>query len=322
MDTTPTDRQLEFCRNLLAERKGVAAAEAIRAELNETARRTGAMPSRQEVSSAIDRLLKVAKPARPVTVDVEFANVPKGRYAFTATDGHVAFAKVWVARTGRRGVDLLIGAPGDWRQETLSRTAAHTVLEQIATDPEGHARLFGQKTRSCGNCGSPLTDPQSRAAGYGGTCAENNGFWYPTREEALRLLDETEGPESFETSNVGRALIDMAAEPVGVSGLTLPEIVAQSRACHPDWDAADHALYLIGEEGINVRVAELAKRFGLTNPDSAPADDTWSSAPRGAPKPPAPVTPQPSTLRVASEATDPSQLDPELVRRALAGVRR
>lgn len=32
------------------------------------------------------------------------------------------------------------------------------------------------------------------------------------------------------------------------AGLTAHEVVLQSRACHPDWNAADHVMYLTCEE--------------------------------------------------------------------------
>lgn len=35
------------------------------------------------------------------------------------------------------------------------------------------------------------------------------------------------------------------------AGLTLEEVVAQSAAIHPDWDANEHAHYLTAEEGFS-----------------------------------------------------------------------
>jgi len=122
------------------------------------------------------------------------AGVPAGRYAVQGSDRTVDFYKVdhgsgrWA---GFVFASLLIGAPGDFAEQRLSKAATATLLERIrVAGVEDSARLYGEKTKSCGSCGADLSDPQSRAAGYGEKCASNHGYWYPTRAEALEILGE------------------------------------------------------------------------------------------------------------------------------------
>jgi hypothetical protein len=125
-------------------------------------------------------------------------DVAAGRYALTGTDGQVRFYQVDRPTEGRWAgyvfVKVLIGSLGAWRKERVNRSQQPEILRLIAKDQEGAARLFGQKAKQCGHCHSPLSTPQSRAAGYGETCADNHGYWYPKLEEALRLLKEMGEP--------------------------------------------------------------------------------------------------------------------------------
>lgn len=48
---------------------------------------------------------------------------------------------------------------------------------------------LGRTYGFCCNCGKELTEDTSIAVGYGPTCAENNGWYYPSKAEAARMLD-------------------------------------------------------------------------------------------------------------------------------------
>lgn len=179
-----TDRQKEFVRTLLAERAGNPAAEAIRAALN--AARDNDNLTVDVVSAAITALLEIPKTAAPT--------VPDGRYALAAEDGHFVFYLVssptegtWAGRTF---VVQLIGSVGSWSEQRLSAQVTRSILDRIAVNPEEAARMFGIKAEACGYCGSPLSNIQSRAAGYGETCAHKHGFFYPTEAEAKEILQE------------------------------------------------------------------------------------------------------------------------------------
>lgn len=181
-----TDRQKEFVRTLLGERTGVEAAEQVRTRLNE-ARVAGTLTA-AFVSACIDALLEIPKAEAQAETEV-----PNGRYALPAEDGHFVFYQVdhgtgkW---DGYTFVSQLVGSVGDWDDQRLSRDVSRSVLARIAADPEEAARMFGIKARACGYCGSPLSNLRSRAAGYGETCADNHGFFYPTEAEAREILAE------------------------------------------------------------------------------------------------------------------------------------
>ena len=58
------------------------------------------------------------------------------------------------------------------------------------------ASAFGKQIGRCFNCmsiGRPghLSDDRSLAVGYGPDCAANNGWWYPTADEAAQILRGT-----------------------------------------------------------------------------------------------------------------------------------
>jgi len=59
---------------------------------------------------------------------------------------------------------------------TAALPALQGVLETIAADPLAYARAYGLETKECCFCATELTDPRSRAAGYGPTCAKNYGL--------------------------------------------------------------------------------------------------------------------------------------------------
>lgn len=177
-----TAKQKDFVRSLLAEREGNAEAEAIRQRLNKA--REEFRLTLEFVSGVIGELLEI----HPVEV------VPAGRYALPAEDGHFVFYKVDTPTEGKWAgytfVSQLIGSVGDWSEQRLDKSHSKSVLHRIAADVEEAARMFGLKARACGHCLSPLSNVQSRAAGYGETCANNHGYYYPSKEEAQTILSE------------------------------------------------------------------------------------------------------------------------------------
>lgn len=161
-----------------------------------------------KLSVQVEKLERARPPGLTLPAEIRQAatpqpvnDVPEGRYAVRGSDRTVDFYKVDCPTEGRWAgyvfASLLTGAPGDWAKQRLSKPATATLLARIqAAGVEDSARLFGEKTESCGNCGSPLSDPQSRVAGYGETCAGKHGYWYPTLAEALEILNEGVDPES------------------------------------------------------------------------------------------------------------------------------
>ena len=120
--------------------------------------------------------------------------IPDGKYALQADDGHFVFYQIDNPTEGKWAgytfVSQLIGSVGDWQEQRLSRQVSDGVKARIAANVEEAARMFGIKAKACSYCSSPLSNIQSRAAGYGETCANNHGFFYPTEAEAREILAE------------------------------------------------------------------------------------------------------------------------------------
>jgi hypothetical protein len=188
----PTGPMLNYVVSLASDRVAPSLGSCGEERIENIAAQLEGRPDKWTVSKWIDYLKQ-----QPVDVKDGYAQpqVPAGRYAVYGDDGTVDFYQVdkpeqgrWVGHTF---VKLLIGAPGSFNEQRFDKTTAATILRKIETSGvENSARLFGQKTEHCGNCMSPLTQPQSRAAGYGGTCAGKHGYWYPSLAEALRILEE------------------------------------------------------------------------------------------------------------------------------------
>jgi hypothetical protein len=186
-----SEKQVAFLTKLFAEKDWAGVVDGIDIDTQK------AVPtlSSPQASKVIDALLSaprkvvMADPADPTT------KVAPGRYAVYGQDGTVDFYQIDRPTQGKwegyTFIKLLVGSVGDFSETAVRGAAARTVAQKILdAGVEESARLFGQKTRHCGHCSSPLSNPQSRAAGYGDTCASKHGYWYPTLAEALALLGE------------------------------------------------------------------------------------------------------------------------------------
>lgn len=140
--------------------------------------------AKREASRLIDttKALPIVRATAPRVAGADaFASIPTGKYAFTADAGHTAFAQVnrptrgrWV---GRVFVDLLVGAPGDWRKIAQRGASATTILAKIeAQGAEVSMARYGHEHGRCGACESPLSDPVSIARGIGPVCARRRGW--------------------------------------------------------------------------------------------------------------------------------------------------
>lgn len=121
-------------------------------------------------------------------------DIPAGKYALKRQDGQIVFYQVDRPEEGKwRGYTFtkrLVGGVGHWMTYPVQRQERDGIERAIAVDREGAARLFGLTAEACSHCSSPLSIPQSRAAGYGEKCAAKHGYWYPTLAEALKMLGE------------------------------------------------------------------------------------------------------------------------------------
>lgn len=204
-----TEKQFTFIVNLAAKKEypvaGQTTEEAFILErLFDATTGSGKDLFKGEASDVIQYLLerpdkaKEADGANWPTDQPDAAAVPAGRYALEGSDGIVRFYKVdrpekgkWAGYTFTKS---LIGGIGHWQEQGLRKDASAGIIRDIAAvGSEVSARLFGQKAKQCGNCMSPLSNVQSRAAGYGQDCAAKHGWWYPTKREAQALLGEKDG---------------------------------------------------------------------------------------------------------------------------------
>lgn len=73
-------------------------------------------------------------------------------------------------------IKRLIGAPGKYREEVMSRPVREKILARIEEDPKKAMTDYGLQSGRCGKCSSPLTDPESLALGIGPVCRQKMGW--------------------------------------------------------------------------------------------------------------------------------------------------
>lgn len=180
-----TERQIGFLASLRAERdidpEGQAWLDA------RLPGRDGEAPAivitKAEASIAIERLL--ARPKRQAATGAggSLPDVPEGRYALPGEGDQpdITFWRVdrptegkWA---GRVFVKPVYGAPGSLRTgNNVYGATRQAVLAAIARDPAEASRRFGLELGTCGVCGSPLTNEESRALGIGPICRAKTGW--------------------------------------------------------------------------------------------------------------------------------------------------
>lgn len=87
------------------------------------------------------------------------------------------FFRAKTARSGRRYMQRLTGAPGGFSTEYMPGSQATTIklAELLAIDPAGYLQAFGEHYSVCGKCGAELTDDDSRRRKLGPDCARQLG---------------------------------------------------------------------------------------------------------------------------------------------------
>jgi hypothetical protein len=180
----PTPRQIEFIESLRAER---ALTPADVAWLDSNPPTTKA-----RASEIITSLL--AAPKTPTAVAAASpANVsrsrypspellPEGRYALPEQAGaQITFWRVDRPAEGRWAgyvfVKACYGSPGSLRYERVDTRSGIEVAARIAEyGAERASKLFGTELGTCGVCGSPLTNRESRELGIGPVCRAKVGW--------------------------------------------------------------------------------------------------------------------------------------------------
>jgi hypothetical protein len=109
---------------------------------------------------------------RPMALEIP--TVPDSKYALYDGQGNITFFEV---KTGKgkwahmQFVSRLVGHPGDFMRYPVKGEAKGMVLRDIDMNPKAAAVRFGKHFTVCAACGSPLSDPDSIAAGVGPVCA-------------------------------------------------------------------------------------------------------------------------------------------------------
>jgi hypothetical protein len=104
-------------------------------------------------------------------------DVPASKYALYDGDGKIIFYEVRIGKAGTRWdgfrfVDHLVGHPGDWARYPVKGEARKQLLLDIGMNPKAAAVRFSKHFTICAVCSSPLSDPESVAAGLGPICAQ------------------------------------------------------------------------------------------------------------------------------------------------------
>jgi hypothetical protein len=107
-------------------------------------------------------------------------SMPAGRYALLK-DEQWRFYQVDKPTEGKwRGyvfLKQLFGAPGDYRKESIrNHGVRNAILAAIDEDPRTAAIDYGMQSQTCSLCSSPLTNPDSIAAGIGPVCRGKVGW--------------------------------------------------------------------------------------------------------------------------------------------------
>jgi len=117
-----------------------------------------------------------------------------GEGLYQHADGIVR--KVYMTRNDRLACKVLVVTEHDGEfhgsfeyEQGGRRIVAEAVAAGTARQmTQDEAAAFGRQYSFCCNCAKYLDDDRSLAAGYGPTCAENLGWWYPTYPEAAAIL--------------------------------------------------------------------------------------------------------------------------------------
>ena len=105
------------------------------------------------------------------------------------------------------------------------------------------ASAFGRQSHRCFNClsiGRPgrLSDDRSLAVGYGPDCAEHNGWWYPTADEAAQILRGTLDLDAKLTQALAAGIV-MPAAPTEAEAEEIVESIVTGTPLDAELDDID-----------------------------------------------------------------------------------
>lgn len=183
--TPPTERQLSYLRNLVAQKQ-------MPAEVRAGAELAMSQPdfTKAQASRFIDRLSTLQdKPreARPApAAKAHLVGLPHSKYALVRADmgsaahlvrpdNDLGFFEVKEYR-GTVYMRQLHGAPGSFNRVRVDSVDELAVAALIAKAPLEGAQRFAAHYSCCARCGAELTDQTSRELGLGPTCRAQFGL--------------------------------------------------------------------------------------------------------------------------------------------------
>lgn len=111
----------------------------------------------------------------------------ESKRAYLLNDGTVCVG--YTTREGHPAMKRLVITEGHGTLDYWK--GGRAIAQRIGGRPltEKEAANLGRTYGFCCNCGRDLTEDTSLAVGYGPECAANNGWFYPSKAEAARILD-------------------------------------------------------------------------------------------------------------------------------------
>jgi hypothetical protein len=137
---------------------------------------------RDEVSGIINMLKTFVEKKADDSSKAEYRDVPAGRYAIKEKTGLGEQWRFYEVQDGKgkwqgyKFIKRLIGAPGQYQKNPLSREARIPIMKVLESDPQKAMTDYGLQSGVCGKCSSPLSDPVSLARGIGPKCLAKLGW--------------------------------------------------------------------------------------------------------------------------------------------------
>lgn len=169
-----SNAQMSFINDLLAKRE-------VPAQIVEVIKSTQTLTSRQ-ASGWIDTLKGYPYASKAPVSDfyAAFEGVEDSKYAIPGSllavvmpdsikDDELLFLEVKTYK-GRRYLNRLHGAPGDFTRTRFPMATGAVLLKFIKGRHVEFAQLFGEHYTCCGRCAAPLTDKLSRELHVGPEC--------------------------------------------------------------------------------------------------------------------------------------------------------
>jgi hypothetical protein len=89
----------------------------------------------------------------------------------------------------------------DYVKNGVVKLAEYIAAGEARILTQDEAAAFGRTNGFCCNCGRHIEHDRSLAAGYGPVCARNNGWWYPSKQEAAEILGRPVGLDQPEAED-------------------------------------------------------------------------------------------------------------------------